>query len=416
MATRTLNRLTDRMIRQSNEPGWYADGGGLYLRVDTSGAKRWVFVFQWFKKRSELGLGSLDDRSLSEAREERAAARKLVAAGKNPIDERRAERERLLAEAHAVAPVPFGEWAEEIAPSIGPAAEKARKAWVSMMKDKVGPLALKPPAEVTTEDVLRAIKPYWISRPESGKRMRQRIERVLDAAKAKGMIGEPWQNPARLRGHLENLLPKRATAVKHRAAMPFSEVGAFMADLRREERMAARALEFTVLTAVRNLESRGARKNEFDLVEKVWTIPAERMKGEAGKKRAHRVPLSEAALAVLEAVGFADLAPGALVFPGPKGGQFSENALQNVLIDMGWQGRATVHGFRSTFRDWAGETTNFQRETIEAALAHRLGNDTELAYRRGDALLKRSKLMEAWAGYLAKPAGRNVVTLRRSPA
>lgn len=413
MAARTLNRLTDRAIRQAKEPGWYADGGGLYLRIDAGGAKRWVFVFQWHKKRTEMGLGALADKSLAEARDDREQSRKLVAAGKNPVDERRRVREAQIAAANAEAPKTFGEWAEEIAPSIGPHAEKARKAWVAMMKEKVGALSAKPPADVTTEDVLRAIKPYWISRPESGKRMRQRIERVLDAAKAKGLIGEPWQNPARLRGHLENLLPKRVTAVKHRAAMPFEEVAAFMVDLRQMERMAALALEFTVLTAVRNLESRGARKREVDLAAKVWTVPAERMKGVEGMKRPHRVPLSDAALAVLDRAGFADLGDDDLIFPGPKGGMFSENALQNVLTDMGLKGKATVHGFRSTFRDWAGETTNFQRETIEAALAHRLGDDTERAYRRGDALLKRRKLMEAWAGFLARPAGANVRPLSR---
>lgn len=403
--SRPINRLTSVTVRQATAPGWYADGQGLYLRVDQAGAKRWVFVFQWRQKRAEMGLGAAADATLAEARLAREAARKLVVAGKNPIEERKRERE-----AAAVVPMTFGEWAEEIAPAIGPKAVKARKAWVAMMKVKVGALAAMAPDQIQTEHVLKALKPYWQSRPESGKRMRQRIERVLDAAKAKGLIAEPWNNPARLRGHLENLLEKRQTAVKHFTALPFDQVSDFVGQLRQLDRMPAKALEFTMLTCVRNGEARGARRCEVDRKAKVWTIPAERMKGEAGKKREHRVPLSEAALALLDAMG--DGEPGDLIFPHPRSGErLSENALQGVVNDMGFKGRATVHGFRSTFRDWAGEATNFQRETIEAALAHRMGDETERAYRRGDALLKRRKLMEAWAGLLSARRADNVTPM-----
>lgn len=429
MPPRTLHKLTDLAARKAKEPGWYGDGGGLYLRVEappkpapgekaaTIGAKRWVFVFQWQKKRAEMGLGSFADVGLGDARDKRDAARKVVAAGKNPIDERRLEREREAAEAEKKV-VTFGEWAEEIAPAIGPKAIKARKAWVAMMQHKVGALAQLAPSEIATEHVLAALKPYWLSRPESGKRMRQRIEVVLDAARAKGMIAPPWENPARLKGHLDKLLAKRSTAVKHRAALPFAEVGKFMGNLRELERTAAKALEFVVLTAVRNVEGRGVRWREIDFKEKLWTVPAERMKGEAGQKREHRVPLSDAAIVLLESVKPPNGAkPGAFIFPCPaaKGGMFSENALQNVVNDMGLKGRATVHGFRSTFRDWAGDMTNFQRETIEAALAHKIEDDTERAYRRSDALLKRRKLMEAWAGYLARPAADNVRQMGKRP-
>lgn len=408
MAARTLNRLTGPAIKAASRPGLYADGGGLYLRVDAT-SKRWVFIFQWRGRRSEMGLGSIADVSLAEARVEREAARKLVLAGVNPIEQRRLKRLTV-----DVAQQTFGEWAEEIAPAIGPKATKARKAWVAMMRVKVGDLAKMAPDQIQTEHVLRALKPYWESRPESGKRMRQRIERVLDAAKAKGLIADPWSNPARLRGHLENLLAKRSTAVKHHAALPFDQVSDFVGQLRGLDRMPARALEFTILTCVRNGEARGARWREIDRQAKVWTIPAERMKGEAGKKREHRVPLSAAALALLDLMGPGE--PDALIFPHPRSGKvLSENALQGVVNDMGFKGVATVHGFRSTFRDWAGEMTNFQRETIEAALAHRMGDDTEKAYRRGDALLKRRKLMEAWAGYIAGQSG-NVAWLGRRPS
>lgn len=409
MAPRTLNKLTDVGIRKAKTPRLYGDGGGLYLRIDAQGLKRWVLVFQWRGKRAEMGLGPLADVSLAEARDERDRARKMVRAGKNPVIERRAARSAAAATSQT-----FGEWAEEIAPSIGPKAEKARKAWVSMLQAKVGALADLPPASIQTEHILKALKPYWQSRPESGKRMRQRIERTLDAAKAKGLIPEPWANPARLKGHLENLLPKRSTAVKHHAALPYDQMAEFMARLRARDHMAALALEWTILTVSRTKETLGARWSEIDLAEKLWIVPAERMKGASDRRREHRVPLTEAAMAVL---GRAKAPPGVKqpphVFPGFRGGSMSTASMERVMQDMGMQGVATVHGFRSSFRDWAGETTNFQRETIEAALAHLVGDETERAYRRGDALLKRRKLMEAWAGFLGRKAGDNVRSLSR---
>jgi integrase len=425
MAGRSINKLTDLAIRKAKAPGWYGDGGGLYLRVEAPakaepgavGPKRWIFVYQWHRKRAEMGLGSLADVSLAEARDERGAARSHVRAGRNPAEERRRERE--ASELVVEIPTTFGDWAEEVAPAIGPKAAKARKAWVAMMKEKTGDLAQLAPAAIETEDVLRALKPYWISRPESGRRMRQRIEKVLDAAKSKGLIADRhWQNPARLKGHLDNLLERRAIRVKHRLALPYVELPGFLAQLRAVDSIPARALELTILTSVRNVEARGARLREFDRKRKLWTIPAERMKGVDGFKREHRVPLSDAAVELLDAIWPGTDAPAdALLFPWElsRTGTLSENALQNVVIALGLKGRATVHGFRSSFRDWAGDMTNFQRETIETALAHKLEDDTEAAYRRSDALLKRAKLMEAWARYLARPAaaGDNVRQLGR---
>lgn len=422
MARRTVERLSALEVRKLMEPGLHADGRGLYLRVDKSGARRWVFIFQHQGKRKEMGLGGADNLdakeanlSLKAARERVLELRKQVTAGENPIEVRRQVKVRKAVDANALT---FAQWAEEIAPAIGPKAEKTIEAWKRMMTVWVGPLKDLPPAAVTTEDVLSALNPYWVSRPETATRMRMRLERVLDAAKAKGLISDPWQNPARWKGHLENLLPKRATAVRHQPALDFHKAPAFLADLRELERVAGYALEFTILTAVRNGECRGATWSEFDLEANVWTIPAERMKGEAGKKRLHRVPLTPAAVAVLDKVRpDGGGAPKAFVFPTPiSGGKLSENALQGVVNDMGLKGTATVHGFRSTFRDWAGESTNFQRETIEAALAHRLGDETERAYRRGDALLKRRKLMEAWASFLGKQVGSNVRQLGRKSA
>ena len=398
MAPRLHNKLTALGVKALKEPGWYGDGGGLWVRIDKHGGRRWVFVFFWRGRRSEMGLGSVRDVDLREARKAREDARRLVRHGENPIEQRRRART-------TTGGVTFGEWATEIAPVLGPRAEKARKAWVMTMTEKVGHLANITPARVTTDDVLRALKPYWVTRPETGRRMRQRIERVLDAARSKGLIPEPWQNPARLKGHLENLLEKRSTAVAHRLALPFADAAAFMSQLEMTNRPAAVALKFTILSAVRSIEARGATWGEMDLAQNVWTIPADRMKGEAGFKRVHRVALSKEAVKLLRSIRPKGAKPRDLVFPNPlwAGQMFSENALQGVLIDMGFKGKATVHGFRSTFRDWAGETTDFQRETIEAALAHAVGDQTERAYRRGDALEKRRQLMEAWATYLANP-------------
>lgn len=402
MAPRLLNKLSAVAVKAAAAPGWYGDGDGLWLRVDPAGTKRWVFIYQWRGRRAEMGLGSAREVDLKEARAGREAARRAVRDGLNPVEVRRRAR------AEAQEGRTFSEWAEEIAPAIGPKAEKARKAWLAMMQTKVGDFANLGLGDITTEDVLKALKPYWVSRPESGQRMRQRIERVLDAAKSKGLIADPWQNPARLKGHLENLLQKRAKPVSHRAALPYLEAPAFMAKLKREHRPAARALEFTILTAVRSIEARGATRAEIDWKAKIWTIPASRMKGEAHARREHRVPLSEGALALLKKVRPPGPAKGAgFLFPcaASGSGMFSENALQSVLTDMGLKGRATVHGFRSSFRDWAGETTEFQRETIEAALAHQFGDQTERAYRRGDALGKRRELMKAWWGFLNKSPG-----------
>jgi integrase len=397
-----LNKLSTFAVKAAATPGWYGDGDGLWLRVDPAGSKRWVFIYQWRGRRAEMGLGSAREVDLKEARAGREAARRAVRDGLNPVEVRRRAR------ADAQGSRTFSEWAEEIAPDIGPKAEKARKAWLAMMQTKVGDFAELALADITTQDVLRALKPYWVSRPESGQRMRQRIERVLDAAKSKGLIADPWQNPARLKGHLENLLQKRAKPVSHRAALPYAEAPGFMAKLKREDRPAARLLEFTILTAVRNIEARGATWAEIDWKEKIWTIPAARMKGEEHARREHRVPLSEGALALLKKIRPSGAIKGRdFIFPCPAaaGGMFSENALQGVLNDMGLKGRATVHGFRSSFRDWAGETTEFQRETIEAALAHQFGDQTERAYRRGDELEKRRQLMAAWAIHLQKRAG-----------
>jgi integrase len=241
--------------------------------------------------------------------------------------------------------------------------------------------------------VLGVLQPIWLSKAETAGRVRGRIERILDAAKAKGLrLGE---NPARGRGHLDLLLPKRSKSeVKHHAALPFQQVASFMLELSQRPAMAARALEFTILTAARSGEARGMTWGEVDLAERVWTVPGERMKAGA----THQVPLSDAGLGVLQTIKRKDALAHELVFPAPRGGQMSDMAMSQLLKRMGHQ-NITVHGFRSAFRDWAGETTQFGREEVEMALAHTIESAVERAYRRGRALEKRRELMAAWSEY-----------------
>jgi integrase len=408
VAGRALNRLSDLAVRKAKEPGWYADGGGLYLRIDArSKAKAWVLVFFWGGKRQEMGLGSTADVPLAEARDLRDAARKQVRDGVNPIEARRQER---AAKAAEQAPRTFGQWATEIAPTLAPPAPKARAAWLRMMTEWVGALKDKRISDIGTEDVLSALKPYWKTRHETAKRMRMRIEAVLDAAKAKGLIADPWANPARWKGHLQHLLEKHDGEVRHHAALPYGEAAAFMARLGDRDTMAAYALAFTILTAARTSETLRATWAEIDTEADLWIVPKERMKG----GREHRVPLPAPALAVLEKARHPDgVRLDDWVFPSlfRKNKPLSTAAMERVLEDLGMKGRATVHGFRSTFRDWAGDCTTFDRGTIEAALAHAIGDETERAYRRGDALIKRRKLMEAWAGFLARRTDSRVVPM-----
>lgn len=383
---RSINRLTARTVASLKEPGRHADGGGLYLHIDPSLSKRWVFVFQWRGQRKEMGLGSAATVGLAEARDEALAARRAVLAGTNPIEARKAERGGKT----------FADVADEVLASIGPSMsnDKHRAQWTTALKVTALPLRSKRVDEITTEDVLAILRPLWTRTPETASRLRGRIERVLDAAKAKGL--RSGENPARWRGHLNMLLPRqRKLGRGHHAAMPFAEVSSFIAVLRQRPAVAARALEFTILTAARTGEALGMRWSEIDLKEAIWNVPAERMKA----RISHRVPLSPAALAVLEIVRpLRDPSTGDFVFPARRGGGLSQMAMIMLMRRMEIEG-PTVHGFRSAFRDWAGDCTNFPRELIEAAFAHIVGNAVERAYRRSDAFEKRRRLMDAWAGY-----------------
>ncbi|RAK52090.1 tyrosine-type recombinase/integrase [Phenylobacterium deserti] len=396
MARRPINRLTDRMVRSIKQPGRHADGNGLYLQVDDSLAKRWVFVFQWEGKRKEMGLGPIDLVGLGEAREARDRARKLVFKGVNPIEERKRTK--------GVAPT-FGELADEVVAALTSKNPKHKDQWKMTLTEYAGSLRPLPVDAITTDHILEALKPIWNTKHETASRTRGRIERVLDAAKARGF--REGENPARWKGHLALLLTRPRQAVKHHAALPYRDLPAFMVQLRERVGISARALEFTILTAARTGETIGSTAQEFDRERRLWIVPADRMKG----GREHRVPLTDAAMAVLEAMNVWDLKPGAFLFPGAKAGKpISNMSMDKVLRTMELD--VTVHGFRSAFKDWAEDTTNFPSGIIEAALAHLVGDETERAYRRGDALEKRRALMEAWAGYCAKPTAQ-VVSLSR---
>jgi integrase len=353
-----------------------------------------VFMWKVAGKRREMGLGSLRDVPLAKARERAAEARQKLAEGLNPIAAR--DKPKVMT---------FGEAADALIESMSSSwrNEKHCAQWKMTLTVYCAPLRSKPVTEIGTEDVLKVLQPLWTTKPETASRLRGRIERVFDFARAQGH--GPGENPARWRGHLEAVLPKRAKLTRgHHKAMPFDEVPEFMVALREREGIAARALEFAILTAARSGEVFGASWDEFDLEARVWTVPAARMK--AG--RAHRVPLSARAVEILREMEQRRLSE--LVFPGTKPGRpLSVMALEMVLRRM--KVDVTVHGFRSAFRDWAGERTHFPREVAEAALAHLVGDAVERAYRRGDALEKRRKLMDAWASFLQQKARSNVVFL-----
>lgn len=404
---REVNKLSARGVATLTKPGRHSDGGGLYLVVEPSGAKRWLFMFRWRSSRKEMGLGSLNAVTLAQARDKAAAARKVLDAGQDPIEARRTAAAE--AEARLDATPTFGEFAELLIEDIksGFRNSKHQAQWSSSLKTHAGNLWPLRIDEVGTEQVLDALKPIWRTKQETASRVRGRIERVLDAAKAKGK--RTGENPARWRGHLDKLLPKRSKLSRgHHAAMPYEDVPALVQALREREAMAARALEFLILTASRTGEIRGAKWDEVDFERAIWTVPGNRMK--AG--RTHRVPLVDRAVELLKALH--ETRTDAFVFPGGRKGQSLSSHAILMLMRRMEMGHFTPHGFRSSFRDWAGEQTSFPREIAEAALAHVVGDETERAYRRGDALEKRRKLMDAWARFLNAPKvkGDNITPIR----
>jgi integrase len=385
-------------ITRAAKTGYTGDGGGLYLQISRYGTPSWVFRYRVNGRLREAGLGSIDTWSLAEARDRAREFRQQRGTGKDPIEVRKAERAKEKLETART--MTFRQCAEAYikAHAEGWKNEKHAAQWPATLGSYAFPVfGDLPVAAVDTALVTKVIEPIWSTKTETASRVRGRIESVLDWATARGH--RQGENPARWRGHLENLFPARSKVrrVEHHAALPYVEIGAFMADVRQQEGFAARTLEFAILTAARTGEVIGARWEEFDLAERFWAIPAERMK--AGKE--HRVPLSDAALAIVEKM--AEVRQGDFVFPGGKTGRPLSNMSMLVLLRQMGRGDLTVHGFRSSFRDWAAERTNFPAEVAEMALAHTVGDKVEAAYRRGDLFQKRRQLAEAWARFCATP-------------
>jgi integrase len=399
--TRAIHKLTALEIERIAEPRRHSDGGGLYLLVDGKGRRSWVFMYTWRGRQREAGLGPAGKHfvTLKTAREKAAEARALIKAGRDPLDEwRKPEAEE--------GPT-FGAAADTyLAAHLGSFRNDKHKAqWRMTLTSYCDPLRAVPVDQIDTEDVLAVLQPLWVRAPETASRLRGRIEAVLDAARARGSIAQNQANPARWRGHLDKLLPKRARLTRgHHAAMPYAEVPEFVAELRGRKATAARALEFTILTAARSGETLAVRWDEIDFAAKVWTVPGERTKA----ARAHRIPLADRAIVILK-----EMVAGRTsdyVFPGVKPGRPLSGMAFEMLLRR-FKSPYTAHGFRSAFRDWAGNETNFPREVAEHALAHVIGDKAEQAYRRSDALARRRQLMNSWARHCEGEAGDNVLTL-----
>jgi integrase len=402
---RRIGKLTALAVSQTKRRGYYSDGGGLFLQVSASGAKSWVFRFRQAGRLREMGLGAVHTIGLADARQRAQECRVARLDRRDPIEDRKAAR--LTAQLDAAKAMTFRQCAERYIAAHGAGWRNAKHAaqWGATLETYVYPhVGVLSVQAVDVGLVMRAVEPIWATKPETASRVRGRIEAVLDYATARGW--RTGENPARWRGHLENLLPARSKVrrVEHHAALAYASLPAFMAELRAQEGLATRALEFAILTAARTGEVIGARWDEIDASERLWTIPAERMK--AGRE--HRVPLSAAALAIIEQM--ADLRESEFVFPGGRAGRpLSNMALLMTLRRMG-RADVTSHGFRSSFADWAAERTNFASEVREMALAHTVSDKVEAAYRRGDLFDKRRQLADAWTRFCAEPqaAGRVV--------
>ena len=402
---KVVAKLNDKQVRALKADGLHACGEGLYLQI-RGDARGWIFRYQLAGKRRDMGMGAFPVVSLKEAREAVDAAKKIIREGGDPIEARRAEKPVIPS---------FGTFADEwiATHEVAFRNEKHKYQWRQTLGDAYcKSIRPKPIPDIDWEDIKAVLEPIWLAKQETAARLRGRLEKVLDAAVAAGRTGWSkglvWSNPAAWKGNLAHHLPKRQklAARGHQPAMPFKDVPAFVGRLRPREAVAARALEFLILTAARAGEVFGATWDEIDTTAKLWTIPANRMK--AGRE--HRVPLTDRALDILGEVAKLRTSdkPDTFVFPGGRAGRPLSNMAFKQLLDRMGETGFVPHGFRSSFRDWCGECTDFPREVAEAALAHIVGNAVEQAYRRGDALEKRRNLMMAWAGFV-EPKAANVV-------
>jgi integrase len=400
---RSQNKLSPLVVKNIKQKGLYADGGGLYLRVGDTGNKSWIFRYRRHGKLRDMGLGALHTITLADARVKAIDCRKLLLAGIDPLDTKKSEQTQ--AKLAAVKGTTFEACAKAYIDAHKASWKQARHAtqWnQALAKHAYSIIGKLPVGSVDTELVLKVLEPIWQEKTETAKRLRGRIECILDWAKVRGY--RQGENPARWRGHLDNLLasPNKLINVEHFAALPYDKVSAFMKTLDKQEGMGATALKLVILTAARSNEILGATWDEIDLRSKIWTVPAERMK--AGKKE-HRVPLTEPVLAILKDLkqerddieGADDPCP--YVFPNSKGDGFLSNAVMLALLKRMKRRDITVHGFRSTFRDWAAESTEYPDEVVEMALAHAIQNKVKAAYLRTDLFEKRRLLMDEWAEY-----------------
>jgi len=411
MRLRENGKLSATRVMALTEPGRYADGNGLYLQISRWKTKSWMLRYQISGRAREMGLGALATVGLKEARDKARAARLLLIDGTDPIEMRLVKRRTLKAE--LAKQMTFTEAAEQCIAARRDSwrNEKHAAQWTATLSTYaypiIGGLSV---AQIETGHILKILEPIWSAKTPTASRVRGRIENILNWATSRHY--RHGENPARWKGHLENLLHAKAriASERHQPAMPYQELPRFIDELRRQIGISARALEFTILTAARTGETINATWEEFDLNAALWTIRGDRMK--AG--RSHSVPLSQRAIEILEALPREK--GSQFVFPGMRpASQLSNMAMLQML--RGMRGHSsTVHGFRSSFRDWAGDETNFQREVVEAALAHTIRDQSEAAYRRSTALEKRRRLMEEWARYCASVDGivNNVMPMRKT--
>jgi integrase len=398
---RTLQRLNALTVSRVQKPGYLGDGGGLYLQVTSRTAKSWIYRFMLAGRRREMGLGPYPAVSLADARAAASQARSLVKQGRDPIDVRDDEK------GHALT---FDEAARQFIKSN----EKAWRAAAHRAQGRISLATYASPTigtmrvrDIGLSNVKAILEPLWSEKPETAFRVRGRIERVLDWATVSGH--RTGENPARWRGHLDKVLPalSQVHKVKHFAAVPIDEVATIYDRLRGSKAMSALALRFIILTASRAGEVAGMKWHEIDIDARIWTLPAERAK----TGRAHRVPLSDEAMSVVETAR--KTATGDFVFPGWSQGKPLALKSFRRILKAARGGSATVHGFRSTFRDWASERTNYPRDVAEMALAHVIENKVEAAYRRGDLFERRKMMMQEWANFVGLPASEKIVPIGR---
>jgi integrase len=410
---RVQGKLTSLKVERAKTPGLHGDGGGLYLRLTEDGTKSWVYRFMLNGRPRWMGLGPLSLFGLQEARGKALDARRLRHEGVDPIDARRTSRaQERLETAKALS---FTQCSEAYVKAHRAGWRNAKHAtqWESTLATYAKPIIGALPVQaIDTGLLLKVLEPIWTDKPETASRVRQRIERVLDWARVRGY--RTGENPARWKGHLDQLLPARAKVrrVVHHAALPYGDLPAFLVELREQEGIAARALEYLVLTAGRSGEVFCAAWPEINSNDKIWVISGERMK--AGRE--HRVPLSARALAILEEMYKLRHADDGFVFPGAKPGKPLSNMAFLMLLRRMGRDDLTAHGFRSSFRDWAAERTNFPAAVAELALAHSPKDATVAAYNRSDLFERRRRLMQQWATYCTTPPQEkrgSVTALRR---